>query len=188
MGLLDPPGFRRNRHGQIWLHLPDQERQVLGGLLAQMAELLGEAHTVRGEDDPLARMVGIDDAAVRPADPVLGRLFPDAYDDPEEADDFRRFTARDLRAIKLAHLGVAGRTLARPDPTQLDAEESAAWLGALNDLRLTLGTRLALTDDNDQDDDDLDPDDPRDANLLIYHWLTYHQDHLVHALDKDLPR
>jgi hypothetical protein len=185
MGLLDPPGFRRNRHGQVWLHLPDAERALMRDLLDQMDTML-EPDEPREPVDPLEELVGIDPLAVRPADPALARLFPDAYTDPEAADEFRRFTMRDLREGKRANLATALGTLERPNPTRLTAAECHAWLGTLNDLRLTLGTRLAVTEDESARLLELPEDDPRRAMYLVYDWLTYHQDRLVGALAKGI--
>ena len=185
MGLLDPPGFRRNRHGQVWLHLGEPERAVIGDLIDQMLMMLAEPEA---EDpvDPLAELVGIDPTAERPDDPALARLFPDAYEDPEAADEFRRFTQRDLRTTKLGHLETALDTLDRPNPTQLSEEECMAWLGALNDLRLTLGTRLDIGEQDPQEYLQLPEDDPRRGSYLVYDWLTYHQDRLIRALEKGI--
>ena len=183
MGLLDPPGFRRNRHGQVWLHLPDAERALMHDLIEQLDVML-EPDEPRTPVDPLAELVGIDPQAVRPSDPALARLFPDAYTDPEAADEFRRFTMRDLRAGKLANAEAALATLARPNPTRLTQEECHAWLGTLNDLRLTLGTRLAVTEDESARFLAMPEDDPLRAMYLVYDWLTYHQDRLVGALAK----
>jgi hypothetical protein len=185
MGLLDPPGFRRNRHGQVWMHLRDTDRGLLVDLLAQMGAMLTEPepdHPV----DPLVELVGIDDTAVRPDDPALARLFPDAYADPDDAAEFRRFTQRDLRATKMGNIEAAAETLERPDPTQLDERECMAWLGALNDLRLTLGARLELDEESARDFMALPEDDPRRSTYLVYDWLTYHQDRLVRALQKGI--
>lgn len=185
MGLVDPPGFRRNRHGKAWLHLGDSERAVMGDLLNQMQAMLAEPDS-SPPVDPLEELVGIDPSAQRPEDPALARLFPDAYEDPEAADEFRRFTQRDLKASKVAHLSTAQQTLARQNPTQLSEAECLAWLGALNDLRLTLGARLDLTEDNSQQIAQLPNDDPRRGIQLVYDWLTYHQDRLIRALQKGI--
>ncbi len=182
MGLIDPPGFRRNRHGQVWMHLTDEERELLVDLLSQLAELVGGSDE-SATADPLAELVGIDPSAERPSDPVLARLFPDAYEDPELADEFRRFTQRELQAGKRERISVAARTLARPDPTQLDEPECLAWLGALNDLRLALGTRLGVTEDEPRDHLELPEDHPVRATMLVYDWLTYHQDRLIRAME-----
>jgi Domain of unknown function (DUF2017) len=183
MGLLDPPGFRRNRHGKVWLHLGDADRQLMGDLLGQMTDMLSEPE-VHEPLDPLAELVGIDPTAERPDDPALARLFPDAYEDPDDAAEFRRFTQRDLRTTKLANLATAAESLTRPNPTQLAEAECLAWLGALNDLRLTLGTRLEVGEDGPEEFLDLAEDDPRRVMYLVYDWLTYHQDRLVQALQK----
>lgn len=188
MGLLDPPGFRRNRHGEIWLHMAPDDRALLDALLEQMRVLLApddESAPGGAAPDPLADFVGIDPTAVRPADPALARLFPDAYEDPDEADEFRRFTQRDLRAQKIRHVEMAHATLMRANPTRLSPEEQQAWLGTLNDLRLTLGTRLGVTEDP-IDLEGRDAEDPSTSMYLVYDWLTYHQDRLVHALAKSL--
>jgi Domain of unknown function (DUF2017) len=188
MGLLDPPGFRRNRHGEIWLHLSAEDRTLLDNLLGQLTALLtqdGESAEQGRPADPLADLVGIEPGAVRPADPALARLFPDAYDDPEEADEFRRFTQRELRTEKLENAKLAHASLERPDPTRLTDPEQTAWLTTLNDLRLTLGIRLGVTEDP-IDFDQFDADDPAAGMYLVYDWLTYHQDRLVHALAKGL--
>ncbi len=186
MGLIDPPGFRRNRRGEIWLHLPEAERHLIGELLDQMTGLL-EPPDAAPAEDPLVELVGIDPAAVRPADPALARLFPDAYTDPEQADEFRRFTMRDLRTSKLSHVSTARSSLDRPDPVKLDEAERTAWLLALNDLRLTLGTRLAVTEESSDQFLELPDDDPHRALFLLYDWLTHLQDRLIHSLDRDLP-
>lgn len=181
--LLDPPGFRRNRRGAVTLHLPDAERALMADLLAQLVDLIAPDEPA-GPVDPLEELVGIDPAAVRPADPTLARLFPDAYTDPEQADEFRRFTQRDLRTTKVSNATTAAATLHRADPTRLSADECHAWLVSLNDLRLVLGTRLAVTEDGPGPFLDLADDDPIRAIYMIYDWLTYHQDRLVHAMSR----
>lgn len=186
MALIDPPGFRRNRRGEVWLHLPETERRLIADLLEQMSSLL-EPPEDPAPVDPLVDLVGIDPAAVRPADPALARLFPDAYTDAEEADEFRRFTMRDLRTGKLANLTTALATLERPNPTRLDEQECTAWLLALNDVRLTLGTRLAVTEESSDQFLELPEEDPHRTLYLVYDWLTHLQDRLVHGMAKGLP-
>jgi hypothetical protein len=157
----------------------------MGDLLAQLAEMLAEPE-VAEPVDPLEELVGIDATAQRPDDPALARLFPDAYEDPDDAAEFRRFTQRDLRSTKLGNLATATQSLHRPNPTRLTQEECLAWLGALNDLRLTLGTRLGISEDSPEEFLALEDSDPGRGMHLVYDWLTYHQDRLVHALQRGI--
>ena len=54
-------------------------------------------------------------------------------------------------------------TLRRGRRGRLDAEEAQAWLRALNDVRLALGARLDITEDDEEQMADADWDDPRKA-------------------------
>jgi hypothetical protein len=56
----------------------------------------------------------------------------------------------------------------------------AAWLGALNDLRLVLGTRLEVTEDSVEQD--FPPGDPRRETLALYHYLGWLESQAVDAL------
>src|SRR5690606_40038985 len=83
------------RTGQgIKVRLEAEEIALTRALMEQMLALLGDAP---GADDDLAS-IGIAENAAKPDDPVLARLFPDAYeDDGEAAGEFRRYTVRGLR-------------------------------------------------------------------------------------------
>jgi hypothetical protein len=134
--------------------------------------------------DELAAMVGLSDSSELPDDPVLARLLPDGYrDDPDAAQDFRRFTESGLRSAKVA---AAQTVLATMPPgggrVRLSQEQAQEWLRALNDVRLALGVRLGVTDDFDGLNDDVGPHDPRFAYFQIYQWLAYIQESLISAL------
>lgn len=175
-------GFRRTFGGRIVLRADEVERGILGDVVTQLVDF------VRPQDDPdadpLARLVGIDPDAERPDDPALARLFPDAYsDDDEAADEFRRFTERSLRETKVAHADTVLACLARSgDKVVLSRVEAQAWLGTLNDLRLTLGSRLGIQEDNHELLASLAEDDPAFSVFHVYDWLTFLQDTLVQAL------
>ena len=66
------------------------------------------------------------------------------------------------------------------DAHRLDEEQMAAWLGALNDLRLVLGTRLNVTED--MHPDDLSDEDPRAHSLALYYYLGWLEEQVVEAL------
>ena len=87
-------------------------------------------------------------------DPVLRRLLPDAYlDDPEGSADFRRLSGGAVRGHKVeaidSVLADLDQLRAQDGGVAVAPERAAAWLTALNDARLTLGTLLALGEDDD---------------------------------------
>lgn len=175
-------GFRRTATGRIVLRVDVVEKGLLTTLLEQLAEFV--TPEVAEDEDPLVQMVGLDPAAERPEDPALARLFPDAYlDDPDAAAEFRRFTERSLRDTKLAHARTALETLKRSgEKVTLSSDEAGAWLGALNDVRLALGTRLGVTEEGMEELASLPDEDPRAPTFHIYDWLTYLQETLVRAV------
>ena len=87
-------------------------------------------------------------------DPVVRRLLPDAYlDDPEGSADFRRLSGDSVRGHKVQAIDSVLADLdtlrAQDGGLAVAPERAAAWLTALNDARLALGTLLALGEDDD---------------------------------------
>jgi hypothetical protein len=175
-------GFRRGRDGTVTMVVAADEAAVLRGLLEQLAEMVTPPEPL--DDDPLAMLVGIGSQTSAPDDPVLARLFPDAYrDDEEKSGEFRRYTEHSLREAKHANARTALATLAAPGTEHpLTDAEVQAWLGALNDLRLALGTRLDVTEDWHEQAAQLEPDDPALAMLSVYDWLSVLQELLIRCL------
>ena len=140
--------FSRKRHGGVEAKLDRIEAGVLTAVVGDLLELLGDDGAT--EQDPLAAIVGMPTGPVeRPSDPALARLLPDAYgDDDEAAAEFRRYTETALRQRKLDNARAALASLEDPgEERPLDEATTMAWLGALNDLRLAVGTRLDVQED-----------------------------------------
>ncbi|WP_433619492.1 DUF2017 domain-containing protein [Dactylosporangium sp. CA-139114] len=124
------------------------------------------------------------------SDPVIGRLFPDVYrDDPALSAELRRYTEDDLRSAKLEQAALLLDALpVEGGEVALDEEQAEAWLRALTDVRLTLGLRLGIADDDVDIESELDdailkdPTSARVAQLSVYQYLTYLQESLVGAL------
>ena len=66
------------------------------------------------------------------------------------------------------------------DADVLTAEDLESWLRALNDLRLFLGTRLDVSEEDLVRS--LDPRDPRAEERALYAYLSWLQEHVVEAL------
>ena len=176
-------GFTRGIGGRIVLRLDDLERHILTDLVTQLAALVAP-EPADPDADPLARLVDIDTEAERPDDPVLLRLFPDAYADDEAAsEDFRRFTERSLREGKSSNAATVLDALARSgSKVVLTADQAGAWLGSLNDLRLVMAGRLGLDEDNHDQFLALPEDHPARGVYLAYDWLTFLQETLIQAI------
>lgn len=162
---------------QVRLVLESFEAELLEQLLGQMVDLL-DVPDVEKDPDPLAALVGMDGPTEKPTDPALARLFPDGYiDDSEASSEFRMFTEPELRNKKTMAARIAQATLEHwKEKYDLTDEQAQSWLLALNDMRLTLGTRLGV---GEVMDDEFDPDEP---GFHLYDWLTYIQGTLVEAL------
>lgn len=177
-------GFRRTLGGRIVLRVDDVDRGLLTAVVTQLVDLITpDVDPFAAAPDPLAELVGIEDDAERPDDPALARLFPDAYpDDDDASSEFRRFTQKSLRDLKTQHARTVLDALAAADRSvEVPRDDVQAWLGALNDVRLAVATRLGLTEDNHELFAMLDEDDPAFAIFHLYDWLTFLQETLVQA-------
>jgi hypothetical protein len=115
-------------------------------------------------------------------DEVLRRLNPAGYrDDPEADADYRALTETSLRSERTDRMAACRADLAAGsgEIDLSDPDVARRWIQVVNDLRLALGTRLGITED---DDADLDPAAPDAAAREVYHWLTAVQDSVVRSL------
>lgn len=179
--------------------LDEVEISILRSLAVQLLELIGPGDEPAQGEDPLAALFA-EGPSEPPSDPALARLFPEAYggpgDDPEDRElraasaEFRRFTENDLRSRKREDALAVVRTLDGLTPAgdggavlELGGEDCRHWLGALNDLRLTIGTRLDVGDEDESSRLYRLPDsDPRKPMVMAYLWLGALQETLVETL------
>ncbi len=113
--------------------------------------------------------------------PILTRLFPTAYADNPEMDAGYQILARDQLVDQRREAIDIVRSTA--ENSILNEEELAAWMRVVNDLRLVIGTRLDVS----EDDHELDENDP-DAELMqVYHLLGVVLSDIVEAMTSNLP-
>jgi hypothetical protein len=173
-------GWRR-RGGLLVAHLSEREAGLLRGMVGQVREML-EARVAALPRDELAELTGITAGPTTPpADRVLARLLPDFHrEDATLSGGLRALHEPELLAVKDGVAAVVLETCpARGGRIRLTDEQAQAWLSALNDVRLALGTVLEVTEDMP---DELPADDPRAPHLVVYHWLTWVQESLIQAL------
>jgi hypothetical protein len=145
--------------GGVRLELPTELRELVASLARQLDELLR---------DP--------DAA---DDPGLARLFPPAaIDDPMQALGFEQLMGQAIRDGKLEAARVVRATA---EAEVLSADEAQAWLRCLNDLRILIGTRLAI--DEDTDIEAMLADELLEQAAIVYLALTELVELLARAAD-----
>ena len=150
----------RTAQGTFTLRLPRPERELLANLAEQLREVL----------------------LVTTDDPSLRRLFPTAYHEDVERDrEYQQLVRDELLERRLASLATLEATAEADEVTE---EELSGWLTALNDVRLVLGTRLDVSED---DDSELEEDDPDAPALAVYGYLGYLLGEVVDALADALP-
>jgi hypothetical protein len=150
----------RRRRGGFELRLPESERALLRTLPGQLRELLA------GDD------------------PSTARLFPSAYEDDAERDaDYRAMTRDDLMTGREHALELMEQTV---DADRLDEEQLVAWLHALNDLRLVLGTKLDVSEDPGRDA--VLEAGPEAESFAVYSYLGWLVEQAVEALSSELGR
>ena len=188
--------FRPIKDGGASAWLSADEAKLLRTLVVPVMELLNDparpapaaGQPAESADlfDDLEKMFNETTAAPpdAPADPVLARLLPDAYqDDDEAAGEFRKYTESSLREAKKYF---AQTLLDTVPPTggrvKLTADQARDWLRALNDVRLMFGVRLEVTEDFEEQLASLDQKDARLAAFEVYGWLGAVQDSLVRAI------
>jgi len=154
--------FAGTKDGGVSVRLQANEREAIRGLAAEYRELL--THESQASDSAVAR------------------LFPPAYrEDPLRNFDYELMAHDGLMAERLAAIDAVEQS-AGAEVFTLD--QAHTWLGVLNDLRLVLGTRLEITEDNSEDNFEADP---ASANTFgLYRWLTHLVGGLIEALDPSL--
>jgi Domain of unknown function (DUF2017) len=158
------PEIAKARRGGVKLRLKEHEAQLVRELASEMRTLL--------------------DADIPRSDPVVGRLFPDAYEASPDALAYRELVEDDLRGTKKRARALVEEKLGDRGSvsTTLSAEETDMWLAFLTDVRLAIGTRLEVTED--RMGADIDPDDPDAAALSVLHWLGWLQEMTLQQIDR----
>jgi len=146
---------RRARDGGFEVRLPADERRVIAQVLPQLkAALLGDAT----------------------ADPAFKRLFPVAYaQDPEHEEEYRALVGDELLTTRVAQVDTVLETIGLD---RLTEDQLFAWMGAVNDLRLVLGTRLDVSEETDLA---VDPSHPDAGAYGLYTYLGWLLELLVDA-------
>jgi len=182
------------RKGDLSVALSNDELHILINLVEQLLELLGERNFTHhyASDDPFAQLMAasignLESRIEQPEDPVLHRLLPNAYADPESAAEFRKYTEGSLRLVKQTHLMYLRQQLVFPVDHELpkadiSVTDPTQWLIAINDLRLALAVRLGINTDSFDEYEAMKDDNPQKSLFAVYFWLGGIQESLISHL------
>ncbi|BBX30896.1 hypothetical protein MMAG44476_19234 [Mycolicibacterium mageritense DSM 44476 = CIP 104973] len=171
--------------------LAAHEASLLQSLVTSMLEMLDDRESSRPADE-LEAITGMRTGNPQPPqDATMKRLLPDFYR-PQTEHPAGSGTAESLNsalrglhepAIIDAKREAAQRLLDTvPDgggKFELSEDDAQAWAGAVNDVRLALGTMLDI---GPEGPDRLSPEHPMAGHLDVYQWLTVLQEYLVLGL------
>jgi hypothetical protein len=176
----DGPRFRST--------LDPHEAALLKNLVGSMVGLLDERESSSPPDE-LEQITGMKTGNTqRPDNTTLQRLLPDFSKPDDNASDSAESLNAALRSLYEPEIIEAKRAAAQqllatvPDDGgrfELTEEAANAWIAAVNDIRLALGTMLDVRPDGP---DRLPDDHPMAPHFDVYQWLTVLQEYLVLAL------
>ena len=149
-------GFER-RGNQVEIYLSNDERALVSDLAEQFRSVLAVDR-----------------------DPALRRLYPTAYPGDTTRDmDYTTLVHDDLVAARLAAID---SVLATTNNQFIDAGELAAWIDMFSGLRLLVGTRLDICEN-----EVFDPGDPDAPSRALLTWLGYILEEAVGVATEFLP-
>ena len=167
--------------------LDSHEVVLLKNMATSLQEMLDDRQS-GSPSDPLEQLTGIRTGnATPPTDSTMRRLLPD-FVSAEAAESDPSGSNAALRSLHEpqiidAKIGAAQRLLdsvpADGGSVELTEDDAQAWVSAVNDMRLALGTMLQV---GPEVPEDLPEDHPMAMHLDVYHWLTALQEYLVLGL------
>lgn len=171
--------------------LAAHEADLLSSLVSSLLGMLDDRESSAPVDE-LAEITGIRIGnSIPPQDDTMKRLLPDFYrpatDHPAGSGPAESLNSalRSLHEPEIidAKRTAAQRLLATVPPTggkfELSEDDAHAWVSAVNDVRLALGTMLEIGPDGP---DHLPHEHPMAGHLDVYQWLTVLQEYLVVSL------
>lgn len=167
--------------------LDANEVLLLRNMATSMQEMLDDRQS-GAPSDPLEQLTGIRTGnTVPPTDATMSRLLPDFVSaDAAESDPSGSNAAlRSLHEPQIidAKISAAQRLLESlprdSGRVELTDDEAQAWVAAVNDMRLALGTMLQI---GPEVPEELPEGHPMATHLDVYHWLTVLQEYLVLGL------
>ncbi len=165
--------------------LKSHESAVLQTMATSIREMLDDRQS-EAPADPLEQITGIRTGnATPPENATLQRLLPDFVREDSGAPPGSNSALRSMHEPEIidAKMAAAQRLLdtvpSGGGPVELSEDDAQAWIAAINDMRLMLGTTLGVGPETPER---LPESDPKAIHLDVFQWLTVLQEYLVLGL------
>lgn len=165
--------------------LDPHEAALLKNMATSVQEMLDDRQS-GAPSDPLESLTGIRTGNPQPPrEGSMRRLLPDFVKESRGDGAAANGALRSLHEPQIidAKIAAAQRLIdtlpAGGGPVELTEDDANAWIAAVNDIRLALGTILDIGPDGP---DRLPAGHPMAAHLEVYQWLTVLQEFLVLGL------
>ena len=132
------------------------------------------------EKELLGMLPGVVVEAIESHSPYVTRLFPPTYPFDDAAQ--RDIEKADTDSLADAHRRLLEGLAASVTKPVLTHEDLANWVGAINDIRLLIGTALDVYEEMDRPGED----DPRFQDFVIFDYLTWLQGSLLAFLSQQV--
>ena len=164
--------------------LDAHEVALLKNMATSVQEMLDDRQS-GAPSDPLEALTGIRTGnPAPPQDGTMRRLLPDFVKE-QRGDVAANEALRSLHEPQIidAKIAAAQRLIdtlpVGGGPIDLSEDDANAWIAAVNDVRLALGTILGV---GPEGPDRLPAGHPMSAHFEVYQWLTVLQEYLVLGL------
>lgn len=163
--------------GGVQILFDVEEASMLNQLVHQLILLIQSHSSMVLDPDPLFASLEVGGSDEIPTDPALARLFPDAFDDEDEAAAFRRVTEQGLINRKLqdamrvvSDIGHTDEAEFEPVGVVIDTASFPAWARTITAVRLAIAARIGL--ESAEDHARLVDDDVTRGTVLVFDWLA----------------
>lgn len=128
------------------------------------------------EKELLSVLPGLVNEAIDMNSPYVTRLFPPTY--PFDTVAQAEFEKISSDALVKQHRGVLEGFCASIQKPEITLDDLMTWVGAINNIRLLLGTALDVYEEMQQPSED----DPRFQDFVIFDYLTWLQGSILEFL------
>ncbi|MGO3146605.1 MAG: DUF2017 family protein [Leucobacter sp.] len=163
--------------GGIEILFDPEEAGMLDQLVRQLIMLMESHSSTALDPDPLFASLEVGGSDEIPDDPALARLFPDAFEEAEDASAFRRVTEQGLinRKMQDAMQVVGDLDWSMPhtsSETAVNITQSSfpAWARTVTAVRLAIAARIGLK--TEEDHERLIDEEPTRGTVLVFDWLA----------------